>query len=131
PWQLVALPFLSQRHAVRAAEMFSLSATEATQTYADWVRRLVARLTEPFEGSSAVNLVTTHLTVSGGVLGGGERDAHTIFPYHVPASVFPASCHYVALGHLHRHQEIPGPCPVRYSGSPLLVDFGEEENQPV
>src|SRR5690606_27480956 len=53
------------------------------------------------------------------------------FPYHVPASVFPASCHYVALGHLHRHQEIPGPCPVRYSGSPLLVDFGEEENQPV
>lgn len=131
PWRLVALPFLSQRHAVRAAEMFDLSATEATQTYADWVRRLVERLTEPFEsGGPAVNLVTGHLTVSGGLLGGGERDAHTIFPYHVPASVFPASCHYVALGHLHRQQEVTGPCPVRYSGSPLQVDFGEEANEP-
>ncbi|MQA79399.1 MAG: exonuclease subunit SbcD [Streptosporangiales bacterium] len=130
PWRLVALPFLSQRHAVRAAEMFDLSTTEATQTYADWVRRLVERLTEPFEsGEQAVNLVTGHLTVSGGALGGGERDAHTIFPYHVPASVFPASCHYVALGHLHRQQEIAGPCPVRYSGSPLQVDFGEEANE--
>lgn len=130
PWRLVALPFLSQRHAVRAAEMFDLSTTEATQTYADWVRRLVERLTEPFEsGEQAVNLVTGHLTVSGGTLGGGERDAHTIFPYHVPASVFPASCHYVALGHLHRQQEIVGPCPVRYSGSPLQVDFGEETNE--
>ncbi|MQA05691.1 MAG: exonuclease subunit SbcD [Streptosporangiales bacterium] len=129
-WQLVALPFLSQRHAVRAAEMFDLTTTEATQTYADWVRRLVARLTESFDGSGMVNLVASHLTVAGGVLGGGERDAHTIFPYHVPASVFPGSCHYVALGHLHRQQEVTGACPIRYSGSPLLVDFGEEANQP-
>lgn len=131
PWRLVALPFLSQRYVVRAAEMFELSLAEASQTYADWVRRLLARLTEPFEaGEPAVNLLTTHLTVSGGSLGGGERDAHTIFAYHVPASVFPASCHYVALGHLHRQQEIPGPCPIRYSGSPLQVDFGEEANDP-
>ncbi|MBO0891330.1 MAG: exonuclease SbcCD subunit D [Acidothermales bacterium] len=131
PWRLVALPFLSQRHVVRAAEMFELSLSEASQTYADWVRRLIARLTEPFEaGGPAVNLLTTHLTVSGGSLGGGERDAHTVFAYHVPPSAFPASCHYVALGHLHRQQEIPGPCPIRYSGSPLHVDFGEEANEP-
>ena len=50
--------------------------------------------------------------------------------YAVPATVFPASAHYVALGHLHRAQQVPGPCPVRYSGSPLAVDFGEEENAP-
>ena len=40
------------------------------------------------------------------------------------------SAHYVALGHLHRQQEIPGPCPIFYSGSPLAVDFGEEANEP-
>src|SRR5690606_339638 len=34
-WRLVALPFLSQRYAVRAVEMFQLSAAEANQTYAD------------------------------------------------------------------------------------------------
>lgn len=129
PWRLVALPFLSQRYAVRATEMFALSAAEATQTYADHVGRLLGILTESFDGN-AVNLITAHLTVVGGVLGGGERDAHTIQSYAVPSTVFPTSAHYVALGHLHRRQSVIGPCPVHYSGSPLAIDFGEEENTP-
>ncbi len=36
-WRLAALPFLSQRYAVRATEMYELTAAEATQTYADHV----------------------------------------------------------------------------------------------
>jgi exonuclease SbcD len=129
PWRLVALPFLSQRYAVRATEMFALSAAETTQTYADHVGRLLATLCADFEGD-AVNLVTAHLTVLGGTMGGGERDAHTIQAYAVPATVFSPATHYVALGHLHRRQSVLGPCPVHYSGSPLAVDFGEEENTP-
>jgi exonuclease SbcD len=129
-WRLVALPFLSQRYAVRATEMFELTDAEATQTYADHVARLLARLAaEAFE-TDTINLITTHLTVVGGALGGGERDAHTIMGYAVPATVFPGTAHYVALGHLHRAQTVPGPCPVRYSGSPLAIDFGEAENRP-
>jgi exonuclease SbcD len=128
-WCLAALPFLSQRYAVRAGELFDLTAAEATQTYADHVARLLARLAEGF-GTDTVNLVTTHLTVVGGTTGGGERDAHTIMGYAVPATVFPAAAHYVALGHLHRAQQIPGPAPTRYCGSPLAIDFGEEDNAP-
>jgi exonuclease SbcD len=126
-WRLVALPFVSQRYAVRASEMFELSAAEATQTYADHIGRLLDRLSERFDADT-VNLITAHLTVIGGQTGGGERDAHTIMGYAVPATVFPTTTHYVALGHLHRAQHVLGPCPVRYSGSPLAVDFGEEEN---
>jgi DNA repair protein SbcD/Mre11 len=128
-WRVVALPFLSQRYAVRATEMFALSAAQATQTYADHMGRLVTELCAGFE-DGMVNLVTAHLTVVGGVRGGGERDAHTIQAYAVPATIFPAAAHYVALGHLHRAQTVPAPCPVRYSGSPLAIDFGEEENVP-
>jgi exonuclease SbcD len=127
PWRLVALPFVSQRYAVRASEMFELSAAEATQTYADHIGRLLDRLAQGF-GDDAVNLVTAHLTVTGAKMGGGERDAHTILGYAVPATVFPAGAHYVALGHLHRAQAVIAPCPARYSGSPLAIDFGEEEN---
>jgi DNA repair protein SbcD/Mre11 len=127
-WQLVALPFLSQRFAIRAAEMYELSAAEATQTYADHIQRLIARLSEGFAAGGTVNLLTAHLTVVGASTGGGERDAHTVMGYAVPATVFPPNAHYVALGHLHRTQQVIGPCPVRYSGSPLAVDFGEEEN---
>ena len=130
-WRLAALPFVSQRYAVRASEMFELTAAEASATYADHVSRLLATLTEQFgDGSETVNLVTGHLTVVGAKTGGGERDAHTIEAYSVPATVFPSSVHYVALGHLHRRQQVPGPCPVHYSGSPFAVDFGEEENRP-
>jgi exonuclease SbcD len=128
-WRLVALPFLSQRYAVRATELFDLTEAEATQTYADHVARLLARLAEGF-AADTVNLVTAHLTVVGGKTGGGEREAHTIMGYAVPSTVFPAAAHYVALGHLHRSQQVLGPCPIRYSGSPLAVDFGEEENGP-
>jgi exonuclease SbcD len=130
-WRVAALPFVSQRYAVRASEMFDLSAAEASATYADHVARLMAALTEPFgDGTATVNLVMAHLTVIGGTLGGGERDAHTIEAYAVPSSVFPTSAQYVALGHLHRRQAVPGPCPVHYCGSPLAIDFGEEENTP-
>src|SRR5690606_27429716 len=74
-WRLVALPFLSQRYAVRAVEMFELSAAEAQQTYADHLARLIAALTADFTADGTVNLVMTHLTVVGAKTGGGERDA--------------------------------------------------------
>ncbi|NLU80414.1 exonuclease SbcCD subunit D [Micromonospora sp. HNM0581] len=129
-WRLAALPFLSQRYAIRAVEMYELTAAETTQTYADHLGRILARLTEGFDEPDRVHLVTAHLTVVGAATGGGERDAHTIMGYAVPASVFPGTAHYVALGHLHRAQRVAGPCPIRYSGAPLAVDFGEQENVP-
>ena len=64
-------------------------------------------------------------------MGGGERGAHTVFDYWVPATAFPSSTQYVALGHLHRAQRLDGPAPLHYCGSPLQLDFGETANQPV
>jgi exonuclease SbcD len=129
-WQLVALPFLSQRYAIRASEMYELTAAEANQTYADHIARLIEKLSEPFAQPGVINLLTAHLTIVGASAGGGEREAHTIMGYAVPATIFPPGTHYVALGHLHRSQKVIAPCPARYSGSPLAVDFGEEENIP-
>ncbi|MDG4802098.1 exonuclease SbcCD subunit D [Micromonospora sp. WMMD980] len=127
-WQVAALPFLSQRYAVRAVEMYALTPAEANQTYADHLGRVLDKLAEGFTEPDRVHLVTAHLTVVGASTGGGERDAHTVLGYAVPATVFPGNAHYVALGHLHRSQRVIGPCPIRYSGSPLAVDFGEQEN---
>ncbi len=127
-WQLVTLPFLSQRYAIRAAEMYELTAAEANQTYADHIARLIERLSAGYAEPGVINLLTAHLTIVGASAGGGEREAHTVMGYAVPATVFPPNAHYVALGHLHRAQKVISPCPARYSGSPLAVDFGEEEN---
>jgi exonuclease SbcD len=128
--QVAILPFLSQRYAVRAAEIVANTPAENVRAYDEQVRQVIASLTGGFSGDT-VNLVMSHVTCVGGKFGGGERSAQSIFEYSVPASVFPVSAHYVALGHLHRRQVLPAPAPVHYSGAPLAVDFGEQDNTSV
>ena len=130
PVNVAALPFLSHRYAVRAAEVLLHEFAEHALDYAQRVSEIVQLLTEGFT-ADAVNLVMAHATLLGGRRGGGEREVQTSLDYELPASMFPVTAHYVALGHLHRWQEIPGPCPMFYSGSPLAIDFGEEANDPV
>jgi DNA repair protein SbcD/Mre11 len=126
---VAALPFVSQRYAVRAAELLLHENAQHALDYARRVAAMIAALTGQFRGD-AVNIVMAHATLLGGRRGGGERDVQTSFEYELPPSVLPAASHYAALGHLHRQQEIGAPCPAFYSGSPLAVDFGEEANEP-
>ncbi|HET6954474.1 MAG TPA: exonuclease SbcCD subunit D [Acidimicrobiales bacterium] len=128
--QVALLPFPSQRYVVTADRLMSGDAADAHADYADRVVRIAATLTRGF-GAGTVNLVVAHLMVMGGTMGGGERGAHTVFDYWVPATAFPGTAHYVALGHLHRAQHLPGPAPLHYCGSPLQLDFGETANDPV
>ena len=127
PCQIALLPWLSQRHAVSADDLLQRDADQHNQSYLDRVRRIAQVLCGGF-GQDSVNLVVGHLTAVGGLLGGGERSAHTVFDYAVPASIFPPTASYVALGHLHRNQRLDGPAPTWYSGSPLQLDFGEGDN---
>jgi DNA repair protein SbcD/Mre11 len=114
---------------VRAAEIMLHEFAEHALDYAQRVAGMVRLLTADFT-ADAVNVVMAHATLLGGRRGGGERHVQTSLDYELPASMFPVTAHYVALGHLHRQQEIPGPCPIFYSGSPLAIDFGEEANEP-
>jgi len=128
--RVAVLPFLTQRYAVRAAEIVTKTPSENVRGYDEMVRQIVAALTAGFSGDT-VNLLMAHLTCIGGTFGGGERPAQSIFEYSVPASIFPVSAHYVALGHLHRRQSLAAHCPVHYSGSPAAIDFGEQDNTSV
>ncbi len=128
PVNVAVLPFLSQRYAVRAANLVTNTPAENSVGYDQMIRDILHSLTASFT-SDAVNLVMAHVTVTGAATGaGGERAAQTIFEYHVPAAAFPPTAHYVALGHLHRRQSLPAACPVHYSGAPLAIDFGEQDN---
>jgi DNA repair protein SbcD/Mre11 len=126
---VAALPFLSHRYAVRAAEIMLHEFAEHALDYTQRMREIMRLLTGGFT-TDAVNVVVAHATLLGGRRGGGEREVQTSLDYELPASMFPVTTHYVALGHLHRQQEIDGPCPIFYSGSPLPIDFGEEANEP-
>ena len=126
--QIAVLPFVSQRGIVRADDLMELDADKHAGQYEGRIRAILEHLCAGFRPDT-VNLVAAHMMVAGATLGGGERSAHTIFDYAVSSQAFPASAHYVALGHLHRAQVMPGACPIRYSGSPLQLDFGESADQ--
>ena len=123
--KVAAFPFLSQRSVVKADQLMRDDAAQYAGTYAERCRRVLESLCAGF-GSGTVNIVVAHGMVRGGLPGGGERDAQTVFEdYWIDPTAFPASAHYVALGHLHRTQQLPGGAPIWYSGSPIQVDFGE------
>ena len=127
--EIALLPFVSQRRIVRAADVFELDESQRQGRYAEQLMRFVNRFADEFS-DDAVNVILMHGTVTGARFGGGEREAQSVFDYHVPASAFPATTSYVALGHLHRTQQLPAPCPTWYPGAPIAVDFGEDDHTP-
>lgn len=126
--RLAMLPFVSQRGIVRARDLMESAAYENAQTYAERMRRVIDALAGGF-ASATVNVLMAHAFVYGGQLGGGERAAHFIDDYALSAQAFPAGAGYVALGHVHRPQKIAGPGQIHYCGSPLQLDFGEEQQR--
>jgi exonuclease SbcD len=126
--RVAMLPFLSQRSIVTAADLMSLQTDQHGAKFADRMAQIIEALCQDLRGDE-VNLVLGHLMVHGGEVGGGERAAHTVFDYSIPAQCFPPALTYVALGHLHRHQRMPAAAPVWYSGSPQQLDFGEVDDR--
>ena len=125
PLRLALLPFVSHRGIERAEHVMGNAAFENSKAYADRMRALIGAVTEDFQ-DDGVNVVVAHAFLTGGTIGGGERLAHLIEAYQVSAQAMPATANYVALGHLHRPQTVAGATVIRYCGSPLQMDFGEE-----
>jgi exonuclease SbcD len=124
---IALFPFQSKRGIVTADALMGGDPDDHQKEYSDRCRRIARALCSGF-AADTVNLVVAHLTVVGAAVGGGERSAH-IFDYYVSADIFPESAHYVALGHIHKPQKIPGRCPIQYAGSPLAMDFGETHGE--
>lgn len=128
--RIAVLPWLSQRDIVKADDLMSDDANRHASTYRERAARILASLTTGFSPGS-VNIVLGHVTVAGAQLGGGERTAQTVFDYYVDATAFPADAHYVALGHLHKPQKMAAGAPVHYCGSPLCLDFSDDDEHKV
>lgn len=123
---VVALfPWMSERR-VRTWE--GLVRGEGLAEYAQAVGDLLQGLGRFFR-RDAVNVLLAHVLVDGVLVGGeaaGERPLHMGQVYAVPPQRLPLA-DYVALGHVHRHQEVRNaPTRAVYAGSLLQLDFGEE-----
>ncbi|MDD9268684.1 exonuclease SbcCD subunit D [Paenibacillus sp. GCM10023248] len=121
--RLIALPYPSES---RLKELLSDVAEEEAlrSKYSERVGALIRRQAAAFEPGT-VNLIMSHLYVLGGLETESERPIQVGGAYTVDTSALTAGAQYVALGHLHRPQQVKAVSPIRYCGSPIAYSFSE------
>lgn len=70
-------------------------------------------------------IVTGHLYATGGMRDDRPNSIHIGALDIIGVESFSTDFDYVALGHLHRYQQIDKNCPIWYSGSLIPLDFSE------
>ena len=125
---VAALPWVNERDVVDFDRLQGEQGAPLSQ-YADRMKAALDSLARAFE-PAACNVLVAHLLAHDAVVGpgGGERELHMAMGvYGVHREALPAAAQYVALGHVHKQQEIKCATRAAYSGSLLQLDFGERE----
>lgn len=119
-----AIPFTSMARFVPVLQL-AADETAARQAYGSCFARVLEVFASRFR-PDAVNLLLAHTDVDGARRSGSERIVHLGKDWAMSPQVVPPKASYLALGHIHEPQALPGsPAPARYAGSPLALDFGE------
>jgi exonuclease SbcD len=122
--QIAALPWVPINRLVVVQDVLGL-AEKPFQTYTTEMARILAALCHGFDPSKC-SVLAGHFFVSGAVPSGSERPLSIGELYAVTPQAIPVSPQYIALGHVHKPQRVPGVAiPARYAGSLLQLDFGE------
>ena len=120
------MPFLSEARVSRGGADAALADEHADS--ARYARRLAAELDAraAHRRADAVNLLVLHQYVTGGIPSESERRLRIGAVSDCDASAIPAGLDYVAIGHLHRPQEVVGAASrALYAGSPIAYSFSE------
>jgi exonuclease SbcD len=129
PAVVAAFPFLREGRVVD----FMAETGRWYGQYADRVAAIAGAYNEALverAGTSLVPILVAHFMVSGVRVAHSERELHIGDAYAATAQAIPAGPQYVALGHIHAPQPVPGsPVPAEYAGSVLPLDFGEAGEQ--
>jgi exonuclease SbcD len=122
---VAVLPFVPERKVVDACTVMDAE-YKWYEAYSERIEQILAALARSLPATT-VNVVLAHLLVDGARVGTGERELHLGRIYGVNPQQLPSSVQYIALGHLHRPQEILAPARTLYAGSLVELDFGEKE----
>jgi DNA repair protein SbcD/Mre11 len=126
--QIIGVPWIGERDSVDF-ETLQGDTADPLREYAARVGQYLEVLTNKFDPSK-VNVLMSHVFVDGAKvgIGGGERELHIATNiYGVPVTSLPTRAQYIAMGHVHRPQNIECGTSAWYSGSLLQMDFGERD----
>ena len=126
---VAGLPFLREGRVVD----FMRDAGEWYRAYAERIAAIAGRYNDALvarAGADAVPVLMAHFMVGGVRVDRsaprGERELHMGDAYAATPQAIPPGPQYVAMGHIHAPQAVPGaPVPAEYAGSLLSLDFGE------
>ncbi|GAA0078634.1 exonuclease SbcCD subunit D [Clostridium sp. CTA-5] len=92
---------------------------ERVKSYSERIHSLFDSLKVHYK-EDTINLVASHLFSMGSEEGGSERSIQLGGSYIVDGGCFPEEAQYIALGHVHKPQIVPGTNKrARYCGSPI------------
>jgi exonuclease SbcD len=125
PAVVAAFPFLREGRVVdfmaETGRWYGQYAEKVAAIAAAYNAALVERA-----GADLVPILVGHFMVNGVRVAHSERELHIGDAYTATAQAIPPGPQYVALGHIHAPQPVPGsPVPAEYAGSLLPLDFGE------
>lgn len=131
PIQIVGIPWPSRTNIAISNSHAFKSATALTDYIAQSVSNLIAHHAQNLNPEIPA-VLAAHLTVSSGIFSGSEKRAiYGNDPILLPSQLARDPFDYVALGHLHRYQNLnPHGYPALvYSGSLERIDFGERKEE--
>jgi exonuclease SbcD len=131
PVQIVGIPWPTRANITLTNNATFKSETELTEYISQSIATIIATLAEKLNPEIPA-ILAGHLTVSSGIFSGSEKRAiYGTDPVFMPSQLAIPPFDYVALGHLHRYQNLNlhGYPAVIYSGSIERVDFGERKEE--
>jgi DNA repair protein SbcD/Mre11 len=127
-----AVPFLRDRD-VRLSvpgESYEEREQRIKQGIADHYAAFVPHV-QPYKAQGIPVVAMGHLFAAGGSASDSEKEIHVGNLGQIGADQFPKAFDYVALGHLHRPQQVNKTHHIRYSGSPIPLSFSEVADKKV
>ena len=130
PIQIVGIPWPNRHNIALKDDYFARNACEITEQISQALASIITTLAAKLDQTLPA-ILAGHLTVSNGIFSGSERKAiYGQDPVLMPSQLAISPFDYVALGHLHRFQNLnEGGIPIVYSGSIDRVDFGERKEE--
>ncbi|EES91291.1 exonuclease SbcCD subunit D [Clostridium botulinum] len=120
---IITLPYPSEKR-LNEVLFESIEEKDRQKSYSDKIRQIFSNLSDKYKDDT-INLLVSHLFVLGGEETDSERPIQLGGSLAISASIFPEKAQYIALGHLHRPQEIKAKSRCVYAGSPLQYSKSE------
>lgn len=129
--QIVGIPWPTRNNLIAREQHKLKNSKEITDYLSTSIGKIIQSFADKLDPQIPA-ILAAHLTVSSGIFSGSEKCA--VFgndPIFLPSQLAIKPFNYVALGHLHRHQNLnsKSDIPIIYPGSTERIDFGERKEE--